>query len=201
VIKSTALLMNLAVSAIAFFQYYRAGYFRLRLFLPFALGSVPFSFMGSLLTPEASWYRVILGIVLLVPAFRLFGLFGTNEKPVHDPPVPAALVTGAVIGFVSGMIGVGGGILLSPLLISMHWAGMKQTAAVSALFIFVNSFAALAAIWPDGIQPAPHTWWWMIAAVAGGLAGSWLGSNRLQLVVLKRILGSVLLLASLKLLS
>jgi uncharacterized membrane protein YfcA len=130
----------------------------------------------------------------------MLGLLKATSQSIHSPSLLSALVSGALIGFVSGMIGVGGGILLSPLMIMMHWSDLKHTAAVSALFIFVNSASALAAMTPGGLQLEAESWMFMVAAVAGGLVGSWTGSRKLNQEVLKRILGVVLLIASAKLL-
>ena len=141
VMKPTALLLNLFVSLVSFIQFYRGGYFKLKLFLPFALASIPLAFMGGLITVDASFYKKILGLLLLIPIARF--LFFRNISPVvtkkHD--VVPALLLGGGVGFLSGLIGIGGGIILSPVLLLLRWANMEEAAAISALVIFVNSFS------------------------------------------------------------
>ena len=139
VMKPTALVLNILVSGISFYFYFREKKFDFKLFYPFAITSIPCSFFGGLLTVETHYYKIILASVLVIAVLRLVGVFG-KEKPVLKPiNIPLALLIGAVIGFLSGLIGIGGGIVLSPVILLLGWANMKQTAAVSALFIFVNS--------------------------------------------------------------
>ena len=200
VMKPTALLLNIFVSFIAFVQYYRSGFFHWKIFFPFALASIPFSFLGGMISISGDVYKQILGILLLIPVIRFIG-FG-NRDVEHKKPVKLflALLIGACIGFLSGMIGIGGGIILSPVLLLLHWANQKEAAAVSALFIFVNSVAALSGQFVQDVSFDTNMYLFVIIAFAGGLAGSYFGSRRFNMIVLKRILGFVLLIASVKLL-
>ena len=200
VMKPTALLLNIFVSFIAFIQYYRSGAFHWKMFYPFAITSIPFSFLGGRISISSDVYKQILGILLLIPVIRFLG-FG-NREVEHKRPVRLliALVIGACIGFLSGMIGIGGGIILSPVLLLLHWANQKEAAAVSAAFIFVNSVSGLIGQLEQGVNFDTNMFWFVSIAFAGGLAGSYLGSHRFNMNVLKRILGFVLLVASIKLL-
>ncbi|RXK61716.1 sulfite exporter TauE/SafE family protein [Lacibacter luteus] len=200
VMKPTALLLNLFVSLTSFIQFYRGGYFRMKLFLPFALASVPMAFVGGLITIDASVYKKILGVLLLIPVarFLFFGNISVDEKKKHS--LPLAIIIGAVIGFLSGLIGIGGGIILSPVLLLLRWADMKQTAAISALFIFVNSLSGLAGQLTKGIQFTNDMYLYVIIAFAGGLAGAYWGAMRLKQEWLKNALAIVLLIAVYKLL-
>lgn len=203
VMKPSALMLNVAVSLIAFVQYYRSGHFRLPLFLAFTLTSVPASFAGALITPDAAVYKQILGWLLLFPVVRLLGLFdragASATKPFNRP---VAAIAGGAIGFFSGMIGIGGGIILSPVLLLLRWADVKETAALSSLFIFVNSLAALAGMGLGGtLQADTHMALWVVVAVAGGAAGAWLGSRKWNHTLLKRVLATVLLIAAVKLIT
>jgi uncharacterized membrane protein YfcA len=202
VMKPTALLLNLFVSLTSFIQFYRGGYFRMKLFLPFALASVPFAFIGGLVTIDASVYKQVLGWLLLLPVVRF--LFFSNiqvDKQKKHSLIPAIAI-GAGIGFLSGLIGIGGGIILSPVLLLLRWADMKQTAAISALFIFVNSLSGLAGQFnsPKGIHFTTDMYLYVIIAFAGGLAGAYFGSIRLKQGILKYMLATVLLIAAVKLL-
>ena len=149
---------------------------------------------------DAAWYKKILGMLLLFPVVRLGGIKFNSENTDKEQTLFASLLIGAIIGLFSGMIGIGGGIILSPVILLLHWANMKQTAAVSALFIFVNSLAGLAGIFTTGFEYKPEIVWMIVIAFSGGLAGSYLGAKKLNHLFLKRLLAVVLLMASVKLL-
>lgn len=200
VMKPTALLLNLFVSLTSFIQFYRGGYFRMKLFLPFALASVPFAFIGGLVTIDASVYRQVLGWLLLLPVVRFLFFSNIQVEVQKKHSLLPAIAIGAGIGFLSGLIGIGGGIILSPVLLLLRWADMKQTAAISALFIFVNSLSGLAGQFTKGIQFTNDMYLYVIIAFAGGLAGAYFGSIRLKQGVLKYMLATVLLIAAVKLL-
>ncbi|MGB8217825.1 MAG: sulfite exporter TauE/SafE family protein [Candidatus Methanoperedens sp.] len=200
IMKPTALLLNILVAAIATFQFYRAGYFSWNIFWPFALGSIPFAFIGGALSLPGSLYKQVLGLVLLFAAYRLFQFRHSAITDAVKPiPVIGAVLFGAGIGLLSGAVGVGGGIFLSPVLLFMGWAGTKETAGVSAAFILVNSIAGISGnlasvkFLPDVIYP------WAFAAVLGGLIGSRLGSRRFVNATLYRLLAIVLVIAGAKL--
>jgi len=200
VMKPTALLLNLFVSAVAFFQYYRGGHFRNNLFWPLAIASVPMAFAGGLLTIDASVYKVILGILLVITVVRFLFFTNIHNTELKEPKTWGSVVIGAVIGFLSGLIGIGGGIILSPILLLLRWSNMKQTAAISALFIFVNSLSGLAGQLYSGMKFSGDMISYVAVAFAGGLAGAWLGSLKLKSVALKNMLAAVLIVAAWKLL-
>lgn len=199
--KSSALIMNIFVSLIAFYGFYRNGYFNWKLFLPFALGSVPASFMGAFLTVDALIYKRILGVLLIFPVLHLLGFFGKKSDVIRKINWTLAILIGAGIGFLSGMIGIGGGILLSPLILLLRWGTIKETAAVSSLFIFLNSISGLVGLLTHGTIIDASVYLWVAVALAGGLTGSQLGSKRFSNPVLKRILACVIVIASVKLLT
>lgn len=200
IMRPTALLLNIFVSLIAFIQYYRGGHFRWHLFWPFAIASIPAAFIGGLITIDAHVYKIILGVLLLFPVVRLGGIKFTEEKNIKKQNIPGSLLIGGLIGILSGMIGIGGGIILSPVILLLHWANMKQTAAVSALFILVNSLSGLAGIFTKEFHFSSEMSWMILVALAGGLTGSYFGSIKIGSDVLKKILAAVLLIASIKLL-
>lgn len=199
IMKSSALVLNIFVSLISFIQYYRGDHFRWKLFMPFAIASIPAAYIGATIPLEADVYKKILGICLVFPVLRLVGLFGKETDETHELKWSYALITGAVIGFLSGMLGIGGGIILSPVILLFHWAKMKETAAVSALFILVNSISGFVALAMKGYSPNPEIYYWLAAAVTGGLAGAYFGSLKFDSKVLRFILAGVLLIASSKL--
>jgi len=199
ILRSSALLLNLFVSGIAFLQYNRKGYFKWKLFLPFAVTSVPFAFLGGLISLDSFIYKIILGFCLLIAAFRMILNINTENISKKNISFQVGLAAGAMLGFVSGIIGVGGGIFLSPLLLLLHWADMKETAAVSALFIFVNSAAGFTGILLSDLSLSPQIFFWVPIALLGGIIGSYMGSIKISGKVLKYILSLVLFFASIKL--
>ncbi|MBK7384191.1 MAG: sulfite exporter TauE/SafE family protein [Flavobacteriales bacterium] len=199
-VRPSALVLNLFVSAVATFQFARAGHFRWRLFLPFALASVPMAWLGAQVVVDPLLYKRVLAVCLIIAGVRLLWTFRTTAQEVRVLPVVPALGIGLLLGFVSGMIGIGGGILLSPVLLLFRWADAKQTAAVSAAFILVNSAAGLLGTQRIGETISGDVWWWIAGVVIGGMIGSWVGAHRVNNSWLRRILGVVLLSASLKLL-
>ena len=199
VMRPSALVLNLFVSAISFTQYARTGHFRWRVFWPFAILSIPAAWLGAQVDLDPAMYKRILAVCLLFAVARMFGLLGKGSEEVRPVPLALAAVIGAALGFVSGMIGIGGGVLLSPVLLLCNWADMKTTAATSALFIFVNSASGLAGALGNGETLSPHMVPWIVAAVGGGLLGGWIGAMKMNNLRLKQALGVVLLLASVKL--
>jgi uncharacterized membrane protein YfcA len=117
VMKPTALILNLFVSLTSFILFYKGGHFKWKLFLPFALASIPFSFLGGTIALDAHIYKKVLGVLLLFPVLRFFIYPNTADKDLKDSNWPISLLVGAIIGFLSGLIGIGGGILLSPVLL------------------------------------------------------------------------------------
>lgn len=198
VIKPTALSLNILVGSIATWQFYRAGHFSWSLFWPFAALAVPCAFIGGQLNLPTQLFKVLLGLVLLYSAMRFF-VQSKQSTHIHEPPRTQALLAGAGIGFLSGLTGTGGGIFLTPLLLLMGWADAKRAAAVSALFVLLNSVSGLAGNisatkgLPTFLLPL------LIAAALGGLVGSYFGSRRIEPHAIKKLLAMVLLIAGFKL--
>ena len=197
--KPTALVLNILVSGISFFFYYREKKFDWKLFYPFAIASVPFSFLGGIITIETHIYKIILATVLLFAVARLLGLFGKQKGDLKPINIPLALLIGAIIGFLSGLIGIGGGIILSPVILLLGWADIKKSAAVSALFIFVNSISGLFGfIYKGGTLPVSSVSLIIVVAI-GGILGGYFGSKKMNTIVLRNVLALVLLIAIFKL--
>ena len=198
VIKPTALALNILVALVAAWQFWRAGHFRWALFWPFAVTAVPAAFVGGWISLPTRAFTLLLGLVLLWSAWRF--LF---EAPEARPDRPlqrgVALASGAGIGLLSGLTGTGGGIFLTPLLLMMGWARPKNAAAVSALFILMNSTSGLLGNWASTRNLPDELGVLLLAVLAGGTLGSFMGSRRLPAAQIKRLLAVVLVIAGLKL--
>ena len=199
-IKPTALLLNLVVSAISFLHFYRAGYFRKELFFPFTILSVPMAYLGAKWPVGDYSFKLLLALCLLLSLGRLLFFreidFDSERKKL---PFLPALAIGGLIGLLSGMIGIGGGVLLSPVLLLFRWANLKESAAVAALFIFVNSVSGLAGLWSIGFVFSNDMAAFVFAAIFGGILGGKIGAGSSTLV-LKYILSVVMAIAVYKLL-
>ena len=241
--KPVALILNLVVSGIAFIQFYRQGHFLWRLFLPIAALSIPMAYLGGFTPLKDDVYQFGLGVFLLVSVVLLnINLRGRislkndddkrvladNASQLSREYLLAAAVMGAGIGYVSGLLGIGGGILLSPVLLLLGWTQQKQTAAMGAAFIFVNSMSGLVGfvqqhpLWGSAAQKSVAvaegaitggsvlSLYWLsvsmivgaliLPVITGGVAGSWYGSKKFSHRGMKGILSVVLLIAAIKLL-
>lgn len=200
--RPTALALNILVASIVTVRFHLAGQVAWRSVLPFVVGSAPFAFIGGALTLPTDVYKPLAGVVLLLAAGRLAwtsARAAASEEPWPRVPAVPALLVGAAIGFLSGLVGTGGGIFLTPLLLVAHWSGARAAAGMSAVFILANSIAGLlgnvAAV--ASIPAALPIW--LVAVAAGGLVGAEAGARRLSSVGLRRALALVLVIAGLKL--
>lgn len=197
--KPTALLLNLFVAAISFIHFWRAGFFKANLFFIFAITSIPMSYLGGSMQINPKVYKVTLGLLLLFAILRMLNVFGRESTKLRSLNWPMGLIIGGIIGFFSGLIGIGGGIILSPLILLLNWGSVKEAAAVSALFIWVNSAAGMAGQLTQGIVLGKESWLFVILAVVGGFLGGYLGSMKMNNQMVRYLLAFVLLLASIKL--
>jgi uncharacterized protein len=202
--RPIALLLNILVSSMGTWKFHRAGFFRWRLFWPFAAVSIPMAYLGGAITLPGSAYKILVGAVLLYAAWQLWrsGKRGEEMRAVREPPLAWAMAIGAAMGLLAGLTGVGGGIFLSPLLLMLGWAGTKQTSAVAAPFILVNSLAGLAAVFVARNAALPAYVGILVPAVLiGGWLGAEYGSRRFANPVVRRVLALVLALAGAKMVS
>ncbi|MEX2199110.1 MAG: sulfite exporter TauE/SafE family protein [Burkholderiales bacterium] len=193
--RPIALTLNILVSSMATWKFWRAGHFRWRLLWPFAAVSIPFAYLGGAITLPGQAYKIVVGLVLLYAGWQLWRSFRAGEemREVRAPAIPLAMAIGAGMGLLAGLTGVGGGIFLSPLLLMLGWAGTKHTSAVAAPFILVNSIAGLAAGFVAGTAVLPQaTWLLAVAVLIGGWLGAEYGSRRFANPVVRRFLAVVL---------
>jgi len=208
IMKPSALVLNILVSLISFSQFKSRVELNWRLFFFLILGSIPAAFLGGLLSIDHGYYRPILALLLTIPIVRLLGFYEIKESDTKDFSIFYSLLIGASIGFISGVIGIGGGIILSPLLLLLGWSNFKETSATSALFIAVNSIAGLLGLYKSGSLAGffemdslngNHFLWMLLLAFLGGSLGAYFGAKKLPVIALKKILAMVLLMAAIKL--
>ena len=200
-LKQHAWSLNLVVAAIAFWHYQREGFHLPRLTIPFVVASIPLALLGGYLSVGGSIYDLLLSLTLLWAAWRLWG--GPSADSAADvvtPGAKAAVPVGGAIGLVSGLIGVGGGIFLTPILLLKRWATPKQAAATSALFIWVNSLAGLAGSYASGEMQLELELLipFLAAVLLGGFIGSRYGSVVAPESKVRRLLVLVLIVAATK---
>jgi uncharacterized protein len=196
--KPTALLLNLFVAAISFIHYARTGHFKKKLFLVFAIASIPLAYFGGRINIDESLYEKILAILLIFAVLKMLNVFGKESNEMKEVKIWQGLAVGGSIGFFSGLIGIGGGIILSPVILLIKWGRMKEAAAVSALFIWVNSAAGMGGQLSKGVKIDPQAFILVGIAVAGGFLGGYFGSKKFNNKGLRYMLALVLLLACVK---
>ena len=201
--RPTALALNVLVASLATYRYTRVGQNDIKLLIPFVVASIPTAFVGGMIHVPATFYKPLIGIILLLSAFQLFRTAKKSkqqDRQVQRPPLAAALATGTGLGLLAGLSGTGGGIFLSPLLLFMGWAPTRQVSGIAASFILVNSISGLLGNM-SSVQALPSALpLWMIAALGGGLLGTHLGTRTLTIPGLRIMLAVVLVIAGGKML-
>jgi uncharacterized protein len=199
-IKPTSIILNIVVASIASFHYLHKSYFDLRIFLAFVFTSIPAAYLGGSLTLPPEYFKLFAGLFLLLSAAALIVRTTSVHKvgEVRQMNLSFGLLLGAVIGFISGIIGVGGGIFLSPVLILMHWTTVKQASGIAALFILVNSIAGLLGHVSAVKTIDSNIIYWIPAVIAGGIIGSNLGTKTLRPRIITYLLATLLLSAGIK---
>ena len=200
--KPTALTLNIFVSVIATYKFYRVGAFSWRLFLPLVITSIPCAYIGGMLTLPSHLFKPLIGLVLIFAAWRSFKTANTySQLPLRTVPLPFLMFAGAVLGLLSGLTGVGGGIFLSPLLLLFRWAETRVISGIAAAFILVNSISGLLGVMSKGVTLPAALPYWAVAAVIGGYIGAEYGSKRLTNPSIRKILALVLVVAGFKMLA
>jgi len=197
--KPLILILNILVAGVGFYQFYRAGYFKWKLCRTFFITSIPAAFLGSKYSIEGNIYHLLLGLALILPIIKLLNIKTSTDKGTKPVKIIPALFIGILIGGFSGMLNIGGGIFLSPVLILLRWANVKEAAAASALFIVLNSISGLIGS-AATLVVSPLAATWFIMAALGGITGAYWGSKRFQHVTVRYLLSAVLAIASVKLL-
>jgi uncharacterized membrane protein YfcA len=199
-LKPTALVLNIVVAGVASWLYLTAQQFSWRVFWPFAVTSIPASYLGGCFQLPPHLYRPILGIILIFAAWRLLVRKERREGEIRPPGLPLAMAVGAVLGFFSGLIGVGGGIFLSPLMVLLGWARVREVSGIAALFILVNSIAGLLGHLGSLQQVPDYAPLLAGMALVGGTLGALGGSRHLPVPAILKAMAMVLVIAGGKML-
>jgi len=202
VMKPTALALNIVVAIIAVTKFYRVGAFSWKLFLPLAATAIPLAYLGGRLSLPVHFYKPLVGAVLLYAAYRsLHSAASFSTYEVRTASTLLLLITGALLGFLSGLTGVGGGIFLSPLLLFLRWAPVKVISGVSAAFILVNSASGILGVMSANTPFHPALPMWAVVVMVGGYIGAEYGSKRLGNPAIQKLLSVVLVIAGIKMIA
>ena len=201
-LKQHAWSLNLLVAGIAFFAYKKSGFFDVKLALPFIVASIPAAFIGGYLQVENTVYDILLSLTLVFAAWKLYSTKDSHSSVEINKPPPfhIAIGVGFVIGILSGIIGVGGGIFLSPIILLFGWSDPKTTAGISAIFIWVNSFSGLVGSTVSGQLTLDVSTLipFSIAVLIGGYVGSKFGSEKFSQNSIKNMLIGVMIIAAIR---
>jgi uncharacterized protein len=200
-IAPIALALNVIVASTSFLIYRQSGYFSFSLLLPFILSSIPAAFIGGWIPISDELFAIALGTILFFTGLRLLLLRKLEQKVnvSRNTIWMVGIPIGFILGGISGMIGIGGGVFLSPVILLLGWADVKRTAAVSSAFIVLNSISGLTGHIVRGnvyFEPLIITG---AVVIAGAFIGSYLGAKQISYIQLQFALGIVLIIASLKL--
>jgi uncharacterized membrane protein YfcA len=197
VIRPAALALNTLVATIGTARFARAGHLTWRGTYPFIVFGLPFSVLGGATHLPASIYSPVVGVLLIVAGWRMAKsarvAASLDERALPHPPLLPSIVAGALIGFVAGVTGVGGGIFVAPLVLTLHWLNTRRAAGLSAIFNLLNSAAALAGTLSTSLYLPPQLSSWLVAVAIGAILGSWLGVKHLPTRLLRSILSLLLL--------
>ena len=200
-IKTTSLILNSVVAAIASYKFISNGYFDKRIFIAVIITSVPAAFIAGSLHLKPDYFKLCAGIFLVLSSVALLTkgfIKQTENQTTKKIPWAAGLSIGGVIGFFSGLIGVGGGIFLSPIMVLLKWTDIKKVSGISALFIFFNSISGLMGNYKSIYKLDYTILYWLLAVVIGGIVGSYLGTKKFNNKIILGFLFVVLLSAGIK---
>ncbi len=201
IMKPTALVLNILVATLSTIRWHRLKLVNWKALVPLLIASIPCAFMGGAIQLPAHWYRLMIGLILIVAALKFLLQPRVRAATVESDvsvPVAGGLISGGAVGLLSGLTGTGGGIFLSPILLFLGWANVRQASGITAPFILFNSIAGLLGNLVVLKSLPSQLPWLAAAALAGGIVGSSIGIQWASGTTLQRLLGVVLLIAGVK---
>jgi uncharacterized membrane protein YfcA len=202
-IKVTALALTILVATIGVWRFSRSGFLKWRDWYPFAVLGVPGALLGGIINLPGGAYRAVIAVLLLAAGVQMIlsasGAQAHDQRAEAEPPLLPAIAVGGAVGLIAGITGVGGGIFLVPLLLSLKWAPTKRAAAIAQVNNLYTAAAALAGAWATSPALPPQLPWWALAAGMGGLLGAWAGARHLPVSLLRYILAAILIASGLRL--
>ena len=173
-----ALFCNIIVVSGNSINFIRSGNLNIKLLIPYLIGSIPFAFIGGSIPIEKEFFEILLFITLIIAGFFLLmesESFNQNKIKINNIPKIFSVIIGSIIGFISGLIGIGGGIFLSPLLFLIKAGYPKHITSTASLFILINSIFGIAGQLTKNISLSEFLNYWPLFVVV--LIGGQLGSN------------------------
>jgi len=174
-----ALSCNIIVVSGNCFNYIRAGNLNFKLLIPYLIGSIPLAFIGGSLPIEKRLFEILLFLVLSAAGILLllnFKSYDDEEENYRKIPIPVSILIGGVLGFISGIVGIGGGIFLSPILFLIRAGRPKHIVTTASLFILINSVSGIIGQLTKNlvINEIPNYWYLLVAVLIGGQLGNFL---------------------------
>ncbi len=174
-----ALSCNIIVVSGNCFNYIRAGNLNLRLLIPYLIGSMPLAFIGGSLPIEKKLFEILLFLVLTIAGILLllnFRSYDDKEESYRKIPIIISILIGGILGFISGDVGIGGGVFLSPILFLIKAGRPKHIVTTASLFILINSLSGIVGQLTKNvvISEIPNYWFLLLAVLVGGQVGNFL---------------------------
>jgi uncharacterized membrane protein YfcA len=196
-IPTVSLILNLIVTTVGSITFIRNGHARLRIITPFLVTSIPMAYIGGAVTVSPILFYWVLLISLVFAALRIYFFRETRLSLNLDrrAQLLVSLVAGSALGLVAGIVGIGGGIYLIPLIIILGLGDGKQAAACGAIFVWLNSLSGLVARLQFNSIDITEYLWLIGAVMVGAIIGSSLGAHKLSARFLERLLGMIIIIA------
>jgi uncharacterized membrane protein YfcA len=198
--RPTALALNIVAATYSTWVFNRKRVIDWGKLIPLLISSMPTALIGGLIVLDEHLYKTVTGCVLLLAGTTMIFHRKRADEPDHEAPLWGTCLIGAIVGLVSGLTGVGGGVFLAPILIALHWASPKQTAALSPAFILANSIVGLSAVLYAGQLPSPRLALYAAGALGGAVAGTAIGLRWFSETTTRYVLATILLAAGVQLL-
>jgi len=198
-----ALSCNIIVVSGNCFNYIRAGNLNLKLLIPYLVGSIPLAYIGGSLPIEKKLFEILLFLVLATAGTLLlfnFKSYNDREESYQKIPIPISIVIGGILGFISGVVGIGGGIFLSPILFLIRADRPKHIITVASLFILINSISGIIGQLTknDVLIEIQNYWYLLIAVLIGGQIGNFLNLKIFPVRILALVTASLVLLVAIR---